>query len=99
LGGKWEEVKRIFPSPSIGHQAWNIPLATKHGNLLLLLPLATKWGFTFTSLLLLFKRRTQIMGVSLSPDIIFNSILRIFVSTSFLRKRRMINHGSWEKER
>ncbi len=40
LGGKWEEVKRGFsftfhwpPSmePSIGHQAWNIPLATKHG--------------------------------------------------------------------
>jgi len=30
-GGKWEEMKNYFPSPSIGHQAWNIPVATKHG--------------------------------------------------------------------
>jgi hypothetical protein len=26
-----EEVKKVFPSPSNGHQAWNIPMATKHG--------------------------------------------------------------------
>jgi hypothetical protein len=41
LGGKWEEVKKKFPSPSIGHQA---------KNLLLHLPLATKqrtFSFTF----------------------------------------------------
>jgi hypothetical protein len=24
-------MKNYFPSPSIGHQAWNIPVATKHG--------------------------------------------------------------------
>jgi hypothetical protein len=27
--GRSEKV--FFPLPSIGHQAWNIPLATKHG--------------------------------------------------------------------
>jgi hypothetical protein len=31
-------------------------------------------------------------------DIIFNSILNIFVPTSFSRRRRMNSLGSWEKE-
>jgi len=26
-----KEVKKVFPSPSNGHQAWNVPMATKHG--------------------------------------------------------------------
>jgi len=33
-----------------------------------------------------------------SPDIIFNSILRILVPTSFLKKKRMMSLGSWEEE-
>jgi hypothetical protein len=36
--------------------------------------------------------------LSLSQNIIFNSILKILVSTSFLRRKRMISLGSWEKE-
>jgi hypothetical protein len=30
LARKWEELKMCFPSPSIGHQAWNLSLVTKH---------------------------------------------------------------------
>jgi hypothetical protein len=37
-------------------------------------------------------------GLSFSLDIIFNSILRILVPTSFLRRKRMISFGRWEKE-
>jgi hypothetical protein len=40
----------------------------------------------------------MIGGLSLSPNIIFNSILRILVPTSFLRRKRMTSLGSWEKE-
>jgi hypothetical protein len=60
---------------------------------------APSFGSTFTSLLLFFKRaNSDHWGFSLSPDIIFNSILRIFVPTNFLRRKRMIGLGSWEKE-
>ncbi len=38
------------------------------------------------------------LGLSLSPDIIFNSILIIFVHASFLRRKRMISLGRWDKE-
>jgi hypothetical protein len=38
------------------------------------------------------------MGVVSSPDIIFNSIWRIFVSASFLRRKTMISFGSGGKE-
>jgi hypothetical protein len=37
-------------------------------------------------------------GFFFSPDIIFNSILKIFDPTSFLRRKRMISLGSWEEE-
>jgi hypothetical protein len=88
-----EKVKRLFSftfqwPPSMehsnGHQAWNIPMATKHGTFqwppsldysnghqAWNFPMATKpgtfhwppsFGSTFTSLLLLFKRRTWIIG-------------------------------------
>jgi hypothetical protein len=40
----------------------------------------------------------MIGGLSLSPDIIFNSILKILVLTSFLRRKIMISLGNWEKE-
>jgi hypothetical protein len=36
--------------------------------------------------------------VFFSPNIIFNSILKILIPTSFLRRKRMISLGSWEKE-
>jgi hypothetical protein len=37
-------------------------------------------------------------GVYVSMDIIFNSILRILVPTSFLRRKKMISFGRWEKK-
>jgi hypothetical protein len=43
------------------------------------------------------KGRLGSLELSLSLDII-NSILRIHVPTSFSRRKRMINLGSWEKE-
>ncbi len=64
--------------PSNGHQAWNLPLATKLWILPLATKLGTfhwplsfgsfhwppSFGSTFSSLLLLFKRWTRIMGSS-----------------------------------
>jgi hypothetical protein len=79
--------KEPSPSPSIGHQA---------KNLLLLLPLATKQrSFTFFLKgglgswegVLLFPRKTN-----------FNSILRVFVSTSFLRRGGRISFGVGERK-
>jgi len=40
----------------------------------------------------------MIKVVSFLSNIIFDSILRIFVPTSFLRRKRMMNLGNWEKE-
>jgi hypothetical protein len=54
------------------------------------------FGSTFTFLLLLFKRWTQIIGAVSSPDIIFNSILFLLILTSLSKRKRMINLGSWE---
>jgi len=63
--------------------------------------LGGKWEEVENNLLLflLSKRWTRMIEVSFfSLDIIFNSILRILVFTSFLRRKRMIGLGSWEKE-
>jgi hypothetical protein len=52
------------------------------------------FGFTFTFLLFLFKRRTWIIGASSSSDIIFNSILRILAPANFLKRKKTISFGS-----
>jgi hypothetical protein len=91
-------VKRIFLPPSIDHQAWNLPLATKHGNLLLLLPLTSKLWIDLHLPSPSLEKGDWNDGSSLfSPNIVFISILRILVPTSFLRRKRMISPGSWEK--
>jgi hypothetical protein len=79
LGGKWEEVKKVFPShsidlqaketspsPSIGHQAWNIPFATKF------------WIYLHLPCPSLEKADLDHGELSLCPDIIFNSILNTY---------------------
>jgi hypothetical protein len=58
-------------------------------NLLLLLPLATKWGSSFISFLLFKKAKSDDLGLFL-PNIIFNSNLE---KTTFLGRRRM--NSSW----
>jgi hypothetical protein len=66
-------------------------------NLVLLLPLATKqrtFSFSFS-----LKGELRSLETFFSPDIIFNSILRILVPTGFLKKKRITNHNNWEKER
>jgi hypothetical protein len=68
-------------------------------NLFLLLPLATKlWIYLHLPSPYFSKADSNHGNSSSSPDIIFNSILRIFVPTNFLRKKIMISLGSWEKE-
>jgi len=78
----WPPSKEASPSPSIGHQV---------KNLLLLLPLATdqrsftlslKGGLGSWEGVILFPRKTN-----------FNSILRMFVSTSFLGRGGRISFG------
>jgi hypothetical protein len=82
-------------------------------NLLLLLPLATKpstfsfsfhwppsFGSTFTYLLLLFKRRTWMIGGALFfflGETTSNWIWRNISSYKFLRRKRMISLGSGEE--
>ncbi len=90
----WPPNKEPSPSPSIGHQA---------KNLLLLLPLATKqrtfsfsfhwppsFGNVFTFLLLLFKRRIWMMGVSLfsHQKITSNSTWRSWSSYKLLEEEK-----------
>ncbi len=65
--------KGVFLSPSINHQALQLPSPP----------------FSFS-----LKGEFGSWGVSLSPNINFNSILRKFVPTSFLRRKRMINLSS-----
>jgi hypothetical protein len=85
----WPPRKEPSPSPSIGHQAKNLflhlPLATKQPSLSPSFPFSLKGGLR-----------------SLEPysslDIIFNSIGRILVSASFLKKRKMISFSSGGKE-
>jgi hypothetical protein len=83
----WPPSQEPSPSPSINHQA---------KNLLLLLPLATKQRSFTLSLkgglgswegVLLFPRKTN-----------FNSILRVLVSTSFLRRGGRISFGVGERK-
>jgi hypothetical protein len=79
--------KELSPSPSIGHQAKNflflLPLATKQRSFTLFL----KGGLGSWEGFLLFPRKTN-----------FNSILRVFGSTSFLRKGRRISFGVGKKK-
>jgi hypothetical protein len=78
------QTKEPYPSPSIGHQT----LEHSFGHQALDLPSPP-----------FFKSRLGSLGaLFLSLDIIFNSILRILVPTSFLRKKIMISLGRWEKE-
>jgi hypothetical protein len=64
-----------------------------------LLPLATKlWIYVHLPSPSLYKADSDDWGFSLSPGIIFNSILRILVPISFLKRKRMISLGNWEKE-
>jgi hypothetical protein len=88
---------------SIDHQAWDLPLTIKHGifhsppsmgssidHQAWDLSLTTKHGSTFTSLLLLFKRRARMIGGSLSC--LGDNFHAIFIcSTSFSRRQIMMS--------
>jgi hypothetical protein len=81
LGGKWEEVKKnllLF-----------LPLATKLGTFYL----ATKFGSTFTSLLLLFKRRLKSLGVLFFPGHNFHFNLENICFHKLIEEEK--NDQSW----
>jgi hypothetical protein len=68
-------------------------------NLFLLLPLATKlWIYLHLPFPSFQKADSDDRGFLFSPNIIFNSILRILVPTSFLRRKKMMSLSSWEQE-
>jgi hypothetical protein len=73
----WPPSKEPSPSPSVCHQALDLP----------------SHSFFFS-----FKGGLGSLELSYSPNIIFNSILRILVHASLLRRKKMINFGSGGKE-
>jgi hypothetical protein len=84
-------IRTFLWPPNIGTFLWPPSFGT--------FPWPPSFGSTFTSLFLFFENtNSDHWGFSFSPDIIFNSILRTLVPTSFLKRKRMINFGSWEKE-
>ncbi len=100
----WPPSKKPSPSPSIGHQAKNLllflPLATKQKtfsvSVSFLWPLS--FGSTFTFLLLLFKRRTQMIGGLSFPGHNFQFNLENTCSYKLLEEEKYDQPWNWEEE-